>query len=451
MSLSGLLDIARSGLLAQSGALGITGQNVTNATTAGYTKRVASLTPQVGGGVTFNGEIRSFDKFAYAHVVHQTGLQSAANARANALAGIEAIVEPTSGTIGDRATALMGALTTLTAYPNDAAVRADVLSKVDDLASNISSAAQALTGAQSELLKQSQGVVGDVNDRLGYIATLNGKIAEAQAQGSDASNLRDQRDKYIKEIGERVGVRAIEDPQGRVTLFGAGAVLVQGNKTSPMTLDLDASGKMRVTVQGASTIDITARLDSGTLGGLREARDVDLAAAQGGLDAYAFDVANTINAVHVTGFGSDGIDGRPLFAVSATKAGAATTIAIDPGMVGRPELIAAAGSVAELPGGNSGATALAALAESDSFGGTSISNRYATLAGDVGTRKANAEAEKSLRDDTLALATSISESASGVSLDEEMIDMSKYQRAFEASSKVLQTANELLGNFLRDI
>ena len=95
MSLSGLLDIARSGLLSQSGALGITGQNVTNATMPGYTKRVASLTPQVGGGVTFNGEIRSFDRFAYAHVVQQTGLQSAANARANALAGIEAIMAPT--------------------------------------------------------------------------------------------------------------------------------------------------------------------------------------------------------------------------------------------------------------------------------------------------------------------------------------------------------------------
>ncbi len=451
MSLSGLLDIARSGLLSQSGALGITGQNVTNATTAGYTKRVASLTPQVGGGVTFNGEIRSFDRFAYAHVVQQTGLQSAASARANALAGIEAIMAPTTGTIGDRATALMGSLTTLTAYPLDTAVRSDVLSKVGDLSTTISNASRALSDASKELFQQSQGVVSDLNDRLTHIADLNGKIAEAQALGSDASNLRDQRDVYVKDVSERVGARAIEDAQGRVTLFGAGAVLVEGNRTNPLTLDLDPGGKMRITVKGASNIDVTARVDSGTLGGLREARDVDLAASQTGLDAYAFDVANTLNAAHAAGFGRDGVDGRPLFAVSATKAGAASTLAIDPGMVGHPELVAAAGSVAELPGGNSGALAMAALAESDSFGGTTITNRFANLASDVGARKLNAESEKSLRDDTLSLATTMSQSTSGVSLDEEMIDMSKYQRAFEAASKVLQTANELLDNFLREI
>ena len=155
--------------------------------------------------------------------------------------------------------------------------------------------------------------------------------------------------------------------------------------------------------------------------------------------------------MHVAGVGTDGASGRPLFAVSATKAGAASTLAIDPGVAGHPERVAAAGSVAELPGGNSGALALAALAESDSFGGTTITNRFASLASDVGARKLNAESEKSLRDDTLSLATTMSQSASGVSLDEEMIDMSKYQRAFEAASKVLQTANELLANFLRDI
>ena len=449
MSLSGLLDIARSGLLSQSAALGITGQNVTNATTAGYTKRVASLTPQLGGGVTFNGEIRSFDRFAYAHVVQQTGLQSAANARSNALAGIEAIMAPATGTIGDRATALMGSLTTLTAYPLDTAVRADVLSKVDDLSSTISNAARSLAEASKELFQQGQGVVGELNAKLTHIADLNAKIAEAQALGTDASNLRDQRDVWVKDVSERIGARTIEDPQGRVTLFGAGAVLVEANRANPMTLDLDPSGKMRVMVNG--NIDVTARIDSGTLGGLREARDVDLAASQTGLDAYAFDVANTINAVHAAGVGIDGVDGRPLFSVSATKAGAASTLAIDPNMAGHPERIAAAGSTAELPGGNSGALALAALAESDSFGGTTITNRFATLASDVGARKLNAEAEKSLRDDTLSLATTMSQSASGVSLDEEMIDMSKYQRAFEAASKVLQTANELLDNFLREI
>lgn len=451
MSLSGLLNIARSGMMAQSGALGVTGQNVTNATTAGYTKRVASMAPLASGGVIFNGEIRTFDKFAYAHVVEQSGRRASADARASALARIEAIIAPPSQTIGDRSTALMTSFTTLTAYPLDPAVRADILSKADDFASTIAAAALSLSETSKEILQQAQGVVGEINDRLGHVAELNTKIAEAKAQGSDASTLRDQRDQWVREIGDRIGVRAVEDPQGRVTLFGAGAVLVEGNRTSAMSLDLDGTGNMRITVRGASTIDVTSRVDSGALGGLREARDVDLARARSGLDAYAFDVGNTLNAAHMDGFGLDGGTGRPLFAVSATQAGAAASISLDPNMRDRPDRVAAAGSASELPGGNGAATKLAQLSDSDSFGGASLANRFASLAGDVGTRRASAEAEKALRDDTLALAETISESASGVSLDEEMVDMSRYQRAFEAASKVLRMVDELLANFLRDI
>ena len=451
MSLSGLLNIARSGMMAQSGALSITGQNVTNATTPGYTKRVASMDAQIGGGVVFNGEIRTFDKFAYAHVVDQSGRLASASARANALARIEAIIAPPSQTIGDRSTALMTSFTTLTAYPTDPAVRTDVLAKADDLATTVATAALSLSETSKEILQQAQGVVTEINDRLGHVADLNTKIAEAKAQGSDASALRDQRDQWVREIGDRVGVRAVEDPQGRVTLFGAGAVLVEGSQTSPMSLDLDTAGKLRVTVSGASTIDITSRVDSGTLGGLREARDVDLAKARSGLDAFAFDVANKINAVHAGGFGLDGGTGRPLFAVSATQAGAAASMALDPNMRDRPDRVGAGGSASELPGGNGAAMQLAQLSDTDSFGGTTLANRFAALAGDVGARKASAEAEKTMRQDTLSLAQTMSDSASGVSLDEEMVDMSKYQRAFEASSKVLRTADELLANFLKDI
>lgn len=449
MSLSGLLNTARSGIAAQSGALGVTSQNVANATTVGYTRRIAALGTQVGGGVQFGGSFRSVDRFAQAHVVDQQGYRGAADSRARALARIEAVMAPPGQTIGDRATALITSFNTLAAYSQDPAVRADVLAKADDFASTVSSTARALTQTSKELLEQAQAVVGEVNDRLGHIAALNQKIADAKAQGSDASDLRDQRDQWIRDIGERVGVRSVEDAQGRVTLFGAGAVLVEGSRTSPMALDLDASGKMRVTVQGASAIDVTSRIESGRLGGLREARDVDLAKTQDALDSYAFDVANTINAAHQAGFGLDGGTGRPLFTVPAAQSGAAFDMSLDASMRDRPDRLASAGSAAELPGGNGTAQVLAQLADTDAFGGATLANRFGTLAGDVGTRKASAEAELALREDTLSLAETMSESASGVSLDEEMIDLTRYQRAFEASSKVLRVADELLDNFMR--
>ena len=72
---------------------------------------------------------------------------------------------------------------------------------------------------------------------------IDGKIADATAQGSDASSLRDQRDMWIKDVSERVGVRSVEDPQGRVTLFGAG----EGTYTNDIARSYSGKGGVRVT------------------------------------------------------------------------------------------------------------------------------------------------------------------------------------------------------------
>lgn len=452
MSLSGLLNIARTSLVAQSGALGVTSKNVANATTPGYVRRVSNLETQSGGGVLFTGEQRVVDRFAQANVVDQTAAKGAADSRAAALAAIEAVVSPPGSTIGDSATAVMTAFVTLTAYPTDPAVRAAVLARATELANKVSSTAQALGDSSKELFGRAQSVVGELNQRLSQIADLNAQIAQAKGTGGDYGALADQRDKWITEVGQKIGVRSVEDADGRVTLFGGGVALVEGSSSTPLSVDLDPStGNMRFTANGASAIDITNRVETGTLGGLREARDVDLAKTRDALDSYAYDVSTVINTAHRAGYGADGGTGRTLFVAPTTKAGAAAAMAINPALVGREDRIAASSTATDLPGGNGTAMAIAKLAETASFGGATLADRFAVFAGDVGSRKVAADGESSLREDTLAIAKSLSESASGVSLDEEMVDLTKYQRAFEASTKILTTVDELYAGLMRDL
>jgi flagellar hook-associated protein 1 len=262
--------------------------------------------------------------------------------------------------------------------------------------------------------------------------------------GGDASSLQDQRDLVVQEIGERIGARTVEDASGRLTLFSAGAVLVEGDRALAINVDLDAGGKLRFTAQGATSLDLTSRIDSGTLGGIREARDVDLVKTKQGLDAYAFDVAATFNAMHSGGYGLDGATGRALFTTTASANGAAAAMTISEAIDGHPERIAAALTAGQVPGGNANAVRLAELGEKDAFGGASLANRYAAIASDVGTRRVAAENEEVLRTDTLAVAEALAQDASGVSLDEEMVDLSRYQRAFEANTKMLRAVDELL-------
>jgi flagellar hook-associated protein 1 FlgK len=450
MGLFDLLNIARDGVTAQQAALTTTGSNISNVSTPGYTRRTAVLTTNIsGGGVTYAATQRTFDRFAYAHVVDEQGKFSAADTRSSALADIETAIAPPSGTIGDQSTELVKSFDALSANPIDPTLRADVLAKTTALSNAVASTYQALQGQSQNLLGQAQDTVTNLNQSLKQIADLNEQIATAQGLGGDSSDLRDQRDLAIKNVGEQIGAKSIEDSSGSVTLYAAGSVLVEGNHASSISMDLDpATSKMRFYATNATKTDITSRVDTGTLGGLIEGRDVDLAKTIDSVNSYAYDVSNAFNAVHMTGYGSDGTTGRPLFAVPTSQNTAAESMALDPGMVGHPEFVAASASASDLPGGNDVMLQLAQLSDTQSFGGQTLTDRFANMATDVGFRKNSADAETSLRTDTLAVAQQVSDSSNGVSIDEEMVNLTQYQRAFQASTKVLQTADQLLQNLM---
>ena len=452
MGLYGLMSVAREGMAASTAALQTAGSNIANVATPGYARRTAILeTTTAGGGVRYAQTARTVDRFAQAHVVEERGKQGAARARSDALSEVENAIAPAGSSFGDKAVELVKSLNALTAFPIDPSLRADVVAKAENFASSVKSTAASLQTQSEALMGRSQDILTEVNANLKRVADLNRQIAIAQASGGDAGALRDQRDQVVNNIGERLGAKTIEDENGQVTLFAAGAVLVAGNDASQLSLDLDPStGAMRfyATPPGGNKNEITARVDTGTLGGLREARDTDLAKTMANLDAYAYDVANAFNAVHASGVGLDGVGGRALFTVSATATGAAASLALNADIAGHPERIAASDTAGNLPGGNTVALKLADLADTQAFGGATLADRYAAMATDIGFRKQGADSELQLRTDTLAVAQSLSDSANGVSLDEEMVNLAQYQRAFQASAKVMKAADELMESLL---
>lgn len=458
-SILSILGVARDAMLAQTAGLDVTGQNIANVSTPGYVRRRAILEARSNrggpeGGVYFRGIQRTFDRFAQARVVSESGLRGAARARAGALSALQSIVAPDGGpNIGDRVNALFGAFNQLALKPDDPTARAAVLAKADDLAAAFHDTAAQLGNAKGELFQSAVATGGEINERLTEIAELNQKIGEATAQGDPAADLRDQRDKLIGEVGDRMQVQAVEDASGKMTLLSSGSVLVEGDQASSVQVGLAQSGALQISIArpGGAVVDVTAKVTSGTLGGLREARDVDLPALQQNLDQLAYDLAGAVNGVHAAGVGLDGVGGRPLFAPPAAVQGAAYGFAVDPSVAGQPSHLAAAKTAANLPGGNDVALQLAQLAGQPLGAGGTPSERFASLCGELGAEQLGAEQDLALRDGTVAQAEALRDSASGVSLDEEMVELTRYQRAFEASMKVLRTADELLAGLIRDL
>jgi flagellar hook-associated protein 1 FlgK len=451
-SLFSILSVARDGVLAQTAALDLTGQNVAGANTPGYVKRTPVLESVAGGGVTMSGAARSFDRFSYAQLVDQSSRLSSATARTTAMSNVEALLTPGADHLGDRADALFDALHELATHPADTAVRSAVLARAEWLASGFAETANGLDSFRGELAARASDVAGEVNQRLTTVATLDTDILAAKGRGEDASDLLDRRDQLVKEVADRVGARVVESDSGGITLFGAGTVLYQGGRAAQLHVTVDTNGLLKVEAdRNGNMLDVTNGIQSGTLAGVRQARDFDVAGLQNKLDAFAKDLGDTLNAVHVAGFSLDGSTGHNLFTSSATIKGAAHAMALDPALVGHPELLAAASSATDVPGGNDVAVKLAELARGPIAGGSTVSERYATIASTVGVLVTSTASEEAMRQDTVATATALRESTSGVSTDEEMIHLQQFQRAFEASTRVLSTLNALFDSVLNII
>jgi len=456
MGLNGLLGLARDALAANSFALDVTGQNVANVNTPGYVKRTAVLETRVTGNVSYGGVDakgvqRSVDQFIDARVYDATGNASGAQTRDGQLAGVEALFNDTNGTgLGGTISALFGSFSALSANPTDDAARANVLARADDFASRLRDTYSTIQTQRQDQLTQASGITASANDLASQIAKLNDQIKAAENGGGDASDLRDKQGSLVGQLSKLVDVHTFTDGHGQLVVRAAGATLVEGNTAGSLSVSTDPTGAMRLTMnrpQG-SPIDVTDHLTGGQLAGLKEVRDTDATAILARLDKIAGDVGDAINAQHVAGFATDGSTGRVLF----SGTGSAATIALDSQMVGHPERLAASSNAADVPGGSGNAVALASLSTKPLVGGTqTAAEAYGSLVGDIGQRKAQAAQDSEMRSSMQSQAEAMRSSSEGVSVDEEMINLTKYQRAYEAASKLVTTADQLLQELMNTV
>ncbi|MBI5537724.1 MAG: flagellar hook-associated protein FlgK [Deltaproteobacteria bacterium] len=458
--LSGLLDIGRDALAAQAFAVNVTGQNITNVNTPGYVRREVTLEtrtagPQPWGSVEATGIRRMRDQFMDARLFEASGFAAAAGARDDALGVIEGVFNDFGGTgLGTSLSDMLQSFSALTANPSDPTTRAAVLAKAQAFVTQVHTAAGTISTLRTDLLSRAQGTAAEVNQLVSKIAILDQQIAAQVATGAQPADLQDQQGKLVEQLSQLTDVHTFTDGSGRLVIQGSGTTLLEGGQASSMAVSTALDGSLVISVNhpGGGSDDITQRLQGGQLAGIRQARDVDAVQIADNLDQLVFDVATAINTQHAAGYGLDAQNGRVLFALSGPP-GTAATIEIAQAMQGHPERLAASDTAANLPGGTGNALKLASLASAPiASGGTRTAiQAYSDIVGDVGMRKAAAAQESEIREAMKAQVTTMRDSVSGVSIDEEMVSLSKYQRAYEAASKLIRTADELIAGLIQEL
>lgn len=461
MGLTDILNTARDAMSAQTFGLTVTGQNVANVNTPGYVRRQALLeTRDMGdrnfGSVHVAGLRRVADRFVEQRHLSLTGASAEASSRDQLLSQAEALFNDFQGTgLGNSINELFSSFSALSASPNDLTVRATTIGRATTFADQVRAASNRMQNFRTDLFQQARELTAQINTKLDTVAQLSGRINQARAVGEEPADLQDKRDAALMELAELIEISTYTDGNGQLVVQGPGVTLMQGDSARHVSLDIGGDGKLRVLAEtvGGSGSDITHFLSGGQLSGVLTVRDQDLVEMQAELDTFAFHVASEVNAVHSAGFGLDGASGRNLFSVSATQAGAAASLQVDAELVDHPERIAASSSATQLPGNSGQAVLLARVAETPiaALGNLDPGQAYARLIGRVGQRKADSAATLETREAMTAQVEVVRQSISGVSLDEEMVALTKYQRAFEAASRVFTTADRLLEELINTV
>ena len=542
-----ILNNATTALSAQQAVIATIGNNIANANTAGYARRVVDLqtrvsnaapgTLNVGNGVEIGGLIRVADNFVETLLRDATSAKGRSDIELEMLKRIEGLftVSGQQNTIGSTFTSFFNALNDLTADPASIELRANVMQRAEDLVTTIRNTYNELANLQTEADNRLTSEILNVNNITSRIAELNGLISQRETSGVAAADERDQRDVLMKQLAEKISYEVVETGEGSVTItLPSGFPLVNGTNYREISLTNQPSfapGLMPVSLEGGilrhivydydpsgtnAHLDLTQQLKEGdgSIAGLLRLRGYnDPANGALPLSEQAFNAdgiivemasrvesitrtlltqfnqvyrgpdenggaaghqpsSGNLNGTSPSVFGlfdfnytlglkdndGDGVaEATDLAALTTGNYSSIFQLAFtDPRLLAAArDSDAAAGATSFQPGDGRNIEALVAMQTSTytfttgSFTTTTtFDGVYNQAVTHVGNAKSSASLDNSVTSANLVTMQSRRDSVSGVSLDEEFTSLIKFQKAYQASARMIRTATELLDEII---
>jgi flagellar hook-associated protein 1 FlgK len=325
-----------------------------------------------------------------------------------------------------------------------------LLTRGQILTSTFNKLASDLSQSQKDLDISIRGTVTDVNRLSEQLVDLNQKIVSSEIGSQNASDYRDKRDVVLRELSELIDISAFEEATGAVSVLVVnGRPLVSGTALWQLSTQTNASGLQDVVWidDAGNPVNITNDISGGKLKGWLETRDVVIPGYMNALDTLAQTLMTEVNNLHQSGFALDQSAGEVFF----DGTGTAADIEVNANIIGNLDLIAAAADPLTVPGDNRKAIEIANLQNQLLMSGNTatFNDYYSALVRDVGNEVLKSESYYTHQSEMVAQLDNYRESVSGVSLDEEMINLIKFQNAYSAAAKLVGTADELIQTVLQ--
>lgn len=466
LGLFGTLNLGTRSLQTQRTGVEVAGQNLANVTNEAYARQRVTIqtSPSLATAIGMQGTgaeaigIRQLrDSLLDGHIQNelsvggywdaqqralqygQTYLGEFIDRQADSLSSTTATSDGSTRGLADELTGLFNAFQSVATTPDSITERQLLLSQAQALADRFNQTGSQLDGLRNTLNDSLNTNVTDANDLLKGIADLNDQIANAEFKtGGAANDLRDLRQQKLESLAKLVNFDTTANPNGSLNISIGGTTLVSDRRVLDTLQTYDAGGGQFLVRTTTSGTPLT--LTGGAMQGTIDARDGTLAKVRAGLDTLASQLITEVNTLHRSGFSLTGSTGADFF--SGTSA---ATIGVNAALAGNPSLIQAAG-VNGTPGDNTVALAIAKLAESKiaGLGNQTFANAYGQSVATIGQSLSDANNQLADHDSLQTMLLRQRDSVSGVSVDEEMSDLVKFQKAYEASAKLVNTVDEML-------
>jgi len=454
-SIGQILNTAKEALLTHQVAIGVTGTNVANVSTPGYSRQRAvieakgtmeSIENDVQVGVEVTQVQRLFDQFIEARINDQSSLLSYSETRQDALSQIEAIFnesqqEGLSGVM-DR---FWKAWDDLSFNPTGEVERFAVVSSAENLATVLREYSTQLADVQDSMNSRLSDNITQLNSYLADIADTTSKIIQVQAGGGNTNDLMDKRSELLKKVSEMLDIQYMQRSDGSLDIFMSnGKALVQGDRYWALeAVQNVTTGFYDVAFEEDNTEILNDAITGGRLGACLDVRDTDATDYLTQLNTLAAAIADEVNAQHIEGFDRNGNVGG-LFFDDVTEA---KNMAVNSAILGDLSLIAASATV---NGDGDNAQAMSGLRDALTMRGDTIpfSSYLNSLIGQIGEDVAAANRSYGQRNAVMNTLIGQKEQVSGVSIDEEMVNLVRFQMGYSAAGKMITASQEMIDTLL---
>ncbi|GAB6076203.1 flagellar hook-associated protein FlgK [Desulfurobacterium crinifex] len=450
MNIFSMFNTGKQGLFTSQYEMSIVDQNLANLGTDGYSREAVSKEATVPyPGVNITRVYRKIDPILEKKINQVSQDLGYYTSKSQYLGYIETITnELNDGSLTEKLASFFNAWSDLA---NEAAtmpadltapspVRAALIQKAEDLAKAIQDRYLGIQNMRKDTKKDITYTISQINKLLRDIANYNKAISKTDTPEKEAAVLKDKRQKALNDLAQLIDITYIEQPDKTVTVYGPpGSLLVTADTVWPIVMSEDNIGSVHVFwYTGKEYVEIHP--EKGKLGALLEINNQKIPEYTAYLDNLASTIMDSVNNIHSQGWSIEGTTGINFF--TGTGAG---DIAVNSKIVENPNRIATS-SLPDTVANNDIALQIYELQNQKIFASNSMApaEYIAAFTAQIGVDTKNSTDNKNVTDAILSALKEKKSSISEVNKDEELAKLMVLEKQFQAASKIITVADELL-------